>query len=68
VKRCPQCGTGCEETWKFCPKDGTDLAALMKETDPMILTKLCPRCGGKYDSRVKFCLKDGEALVSGTPR
>jgi hypothetical protein len=68
VKVCPRCGFRCEDAWKFCPKDGTDLAALIKGTNPIVLTKLCPRCGVKYDSRVRFCLKDGEALVSGTPR
>ena len=67
MKVCPKCGTRCEDAWKFCPKDGTDLAALFKGTNPMVLSKLCPRCGRKYDSRVRFCEKDGAALVSGTP-
>ena len=68
MRTCPKCGTRCENTWKFCPKDGTDLDAMIKGTNPMVLTKLCPSCGRKYDSRVKFCQTDGEPLVSGTPR
>lgn len=64
VTVCPKCGTRCEATWKFCPKDGTNLSASLKGTTPILLRKVCPRCGRKYDSRVRFCLKDGEALTS----
>lgn len=61
---CPKCGTRCEEGWRFCPKDGTDLRATHKGTTPIALPRVCPRCGRKYDSRVRFCLRDGEALVT----
>jgi hypothetical protein len=64
VKTCPRCGTRCEATWKYCPKDGTDLTVALKGTTPIALARVCPRCGRKYDSRVRFCLRDGEALVN----
>lgn len=66
MRMCPKCGTRCEDTWSFCPKDGTDLASAIKSTTPIAFTKVCPRCARRYDSRVKFCLQDGEVLVSGT--
>jgi uncharacterized protein (UPF0212 family) len=66
VRLCPKCGTRCEDTWRYCPKDGVDLAVALKSTTPIASTKVCPRCGKKYDSRVKFCLQDGVELVSAT--
>lgn len=64
MKVCPKCGTRCEPTWRFCPKDGTDLRAAPKGTTPIVVVKICPRCGRKYDSRVRFCLRDGEELTT----
>jgi uncharacterized membrane protein YvbJ len=66
VRLCPKCGTRCEDAWRYCPKDGTDLSVALKSTTPIAFTKVCPRCGKKYDSREKFCLQDGAELVSAT--
>ena len=68
MRVCPKCGTRCENSWRFCPKDGTNLDAPVKATTPIVLTKICPRCRRRYDSRVKFCQSDGESLVSATRR
>jgi len=54
----------CDDAWKFCPHDGTDLTARGAETVPIARKQVCPKCGAKYDSRMKFCQKDGTALVS----
>jgi uncharacterized membrane protein YvbJ len=66
MRVCPKCGTRCEDTWRYCPKDGTDLTAELKSTTPIAFSKTCPRCGQKYDSRVKFCQQDGAELVRPT--
>lgn len=63
MRTCPKCHTQCEDTWQFCPKDGTDLSAPLKSTTPIAFTKTCPRCGKQYDSRVRFCQQDGAELV-----
>ncbi len=66
VRLCPKCGTRCDDSWRYCPKDGVDLAVALKSTTPIAFAKVCPTCGKKYDSRVKFCLQDGVELVSAT--
>ncbi|HJQ67062.1 MAG TPA: zinc ribbon domain-containing protein [Gemmatimonadales bacterium] len=66
MRICPKCSTKCEDTWRYCPKDGTDLTAALKATTPIAFSKTCPRCGKQYDSRVKFCQQDGAELVRPT--
>ncbi|MBI1966808.1 MAG: zinc ribbon domain-containing protein [Gemmatimonadetes bacterium] len=63
MRICPKCRKPVEETWTFCPYDGTDLRpGVGKETMPLVSQKVCPKCGAKYDSRTRFCMKDGTEL------
>lgn len=62
MPRCPSCHAEVSAAARFCPRDGTDLAAPV----PAVLRLTCPECARTY-SAGRFCVVDGSTLVPAEP-
>ena len=56
---CTRCHATWDDTFKFCPHDGTPLGTTAKEFAEYPRT--CLKCGAKYAGG-RFCVHDGSLL------